>query len=566
MRTRFLLVLALANLLGCGTSHGVLRVPAATDGAKPPKVSGQRRHTVDTPDHAVPESEQVTGEAAEAGQIPSPSSDPFGPHGPVVVDRAAIDASWVTWCSPEPGSPKSQLGSHLTLTQWDGHSQVIDSVLAQSPTGGALVVANRGTWQLLDLLNHRTVDLGELGIDRRRSLSDVDARAIAFHPTRHSVALIVQRDGRPEIVVLDYDRLHQVTIRPMAREIYRIAWEPTGEYLFLEEIPADTNQNGRLDWPEPQLAEKSPHCGEIPARYVVSTRSGDQIVSTVAPRTGGAAILADGAVLRAAAGWFVATTEQGLALRTSAGTRALTPNACDVRLVAAHGPSHQLLMGCNEKGRLSLGLVSERGWRALNIDMPSSEDFAHRAWYQRFLPIYSGVKSWLIDFERSAVVELAERDQLLAQHESHVLLRRGSSIVRRNTLDQSESELFKDVASGARVVLGPGVAWVDPYVVSADPALSPLIVPHSVAALSKGGCALSYGAPYDLPGLPKGPMRWVCGATSSAKESALSSALTEPNLVSGSTASPCSTQASTFAGSSGRTAVSLGRGAVVTSL
>lgn len=547
----------------------MLRVPTlegrAHAGTRPPPFTEQHPVAADAADHGAPTPNQVEVEPEHA-TFPSPT--PFGPHGPVIVDRAAVDARWVAWCNPDPnanGAPSAP--RRMTLSWWDGRSQPIENVLAQSPTGGAIAIATQGAWQLIDLVNQRTIDLAEFGIDRRRILSDIDARALAFHPTRHTVALIVQREGRQEVVVLDYDRLHQVTIRPVSREIYRMTWEATGDQLFLEEIPEDTNQNGRLDWPEPPLTEKPSRCGEVPAHYVVSTRVGDQVVWTVAPRSGGPAVLAEGAVLRAASGWFVATTERGVALRTSTGVRPLTPSSCDVRLIAAHGASRQILGGCNDKGRLALGLVSERGWRALGIDMPSSEDFIHRAWQQRYLPIYSGVKSYLIDFERSAVVELTERDQLLAQHDTQVVLRRGTSIVRRNVLDSSETVLFSDVASGARIVLGPGVAWVDPYVVSADPTSTSLTIPRAVAALSKGGCALSYSAPYDLPDVPQGPMRWVCGgATSSAKESALSRARTEPNRVSGSIASPCSTQESTFAGSSGRKAVSLGRGAVVTAL
>lgn len=531
------------------------------------------------PTHPSGTANQTTTAAAASGQeaepdssapsttAPAPSEGAFGPEGPLWVEGAAFNATWVAWCEPErdPGShtapasvrsPAAERTREVTLAWADGKRQSITAVLGQSPDGRGLVIDTGERWELIDTLRHVTVDLDELGVDRRRALSDRIPRAIAFHPSLPVVALLTKGQERPLVIVLDYDTGRRGIIRPSSRQVFRLTWEPSGSFLFLQEIPEDTNGNQRVDWPEPELRTDAGRCAEPLPRFVVATgRVGDRVVWTTAPRTGGDASAADGFMLHAPEGWLTMGSDGRVELRATNGAsraRQLTPPSCEPWSVGAHGPTHQLLVGCHEKGRLGLALVSPRGFRPLGIDMPPAEDLGRRNWSSRLLPVYAGTKSYLVDFERSALVELQDRDQLLAQQGDQVLLRRGSAIVRRDLGTREDSVLVSDIAAGARLIAGSDSAWIDPYFVPAAPRFEPVRIAQTVVALSRNGCALAYTQPFDPPQLPRGPLRWVCGTTPSAHESALSSARTEPKRVSGSTASPCSTQESTFGGNSGR--------------
>jgi hypothetical protein len=572
-----LLALTLAGITGCKSSRGFLRV--ATTKERTTRPSPAATSTANSQSPADVAFSPVVSQHALAEPAPTPGNASFGPNGTVWVERAALNATWVAWCDPDGDaaalatSTRSQVSegarpARKVRLQWmDGRTQVIASVLGQSTSGRGLVIDTGEGWQLIDTVRKKTIDLTELGVDRRRALNDLVPRGIAFHPTLPVIALLTAREARSEIVVLDYDTGASSTIRPSTQQVFRMSWEASGEFLFLQEIPEDSNGNRRIDWPEPELTRETSGCGETRPRFIVaSSRTSDRVAWTVAPRTGGAATAADGFLLYTPGGWLTLTSDARIALRTTSGVRQLTPPGCEVWPVAAHGPTRQLLVGCYEKGRLGLNLVSRRGSVALGVDMPPAEDLRHRRWTSRFLPVYAGVRSHLIDFERATAIELQERDQLLAQHGAHVLIRRASSIVRRNLSNSEEFVLATDVASGSRVVFGNGHAWLDPYLVSAEPGFDPLKVPHTVAALSLNGCALSYEQPFDPPHFPRGPLRWICTEIPSDSESALTSAATDPKRASGSIASPCSTHESTLTGSSGRNCVSLGRGAVVAAL
>jgi hypothetical protein len=500
-----------------------------------------------------------SGPHAPSTQSASPPSwqEPFGPTGPVMVDRTAVDRRWVSFCAPEANGT-----APLTLKWQDGQEQSISAVLGQSPDGSAMAYAVGDDWRLVAIDTKREINLTRLGLDRRLVVNEHNARSIVFHPTRTLVALLLRQNDEPSVLLLDYADGSEVAIRPLSREVFHMAWAASGNTLLLDEIPRDTNENQRLDWPLPQATSIRSFCGELAPRFVAASPRGDRVVTTLAPIAGGAAVLANGAWLHDGQVWLGFTEAEGLVAFEPNARRRLTPMDCEVRPVAAHGATKQLLVGCLSKGRLSLGLVTSRAFRALGVEMPYAEDFELRVWPHRFLPIYSGTSSTLVDFEERRTWPLHERDQLLAQAGAHVVLRRGTTVVRRNPSDASEVVVASSIAGGARVVLGQSVAWVDPYVVSADPASVPHVAPRVVAAVSEDGCALCYTTPANTPDYPRGPLYWVCG-NPSAVDKALTSADTVENRASGSIAKASSTQASTSGGKSSRNPVKRGRGAVV---
>lgn len=549
--SRPLLLLATFTLLAaCGART---RIPVAL-----PKPSSTCKSCAEPNHHATKAADMPP--MATASGTPSTNGrwhDSFGPDGPVIVDRVASDGRWVSYCSPAAGN-----AAPLTLAWSDAKTESITAILGQSGDGSAVAFADGNSWQLVVVDSKQRFDLTRMGIDRRLAVNERDARSIAFHPTRSLVALLLRHSDAPSVTVLDYVSGSETSIRPLSHEVSRLAWDPSGEFLLLDEIPEDTNKNRKLDWPVPLATTPRSACGELTPRFIAAAPRGDRVVTTVVPRSGGTAVPANGAVFHDGQYWLGTTEERGIARFEPSGKRQLTPKDCDARPIAVHAGTKQLLVGCSQKGRMTLGLVTTQGFRPLGIEMPSTDPPERPSLRQRFLPIYSGTSSTLVDFERLRAEALNDRDQLLAQHGTHIVLRRGATLVRRNSSDSSEVVMASDIAPGARVILGQGVAWVDPYVVSAEPSSSPYRVSHTVAAVSENGCVLSYAAPAASPAYPSGPLRWIC-ATPSAVDKALSKADTVEKRASGSIAKACSTQASTSAGSSARNSVSRGRGAVV---
>jgi hypothetical protein len=533
---------------------------------------------------------------------------PFASNGLVAVQRVSVQGAWVAYCvigasdtatesappsardtpgsgaahpslsTPSKPSTKGAVGDAELRLHWaDAREQSISAVLGESPDGRAVALATAQGWQLFDTASGRSFDLTALGVDQRFLANATDARSLAFHPTEPLVAVLLRGAQPATIVVLDYARGAQVRVNAVSAEVVRMAWDATGEYLLLDEIPADTNANQRLDWPEPELAGPPKACA-VGRQFVVKSNPGDRSVRSIASKLGGIASLAPDAELHTPRGWISLGASHAALLDAGATHAALTPADCEAHRVATHRA--QMLVGCLAKSRLTLGLVSAAGFRDLRIDMPYAEVFSELAWRERFLPLYAGATTYLVDFERGNAITLNERDQLLAQERDFVVVRRGSTLVRRHVLDGTESVLAEDIASGARLITSAKHAYVEPYVVGANPAFAAYQAPKSVVALSGSGCVLTFADPADaltlrapagakpLPqssvdrSYVRGPLRWVCGKPSAA-DNALTIAVTEENRVSGSMASDKSTQASTFAGSSGRSAVKRGRGAVV---
>lgn len=555
----------LAGLCACSSVKSVLRTPSTRRGPHSPHAmsSGERTSLVF-------QAESVAAPSVN-GQSSIAWAKTFGPAGPVRLDRVAFNDSWISYVTPAETSAIAGRLDHdatrrpngnRTLVWSDGRIQSITAILGQSPDGRAVAIANGGSWQLIDTESQRTFDLNAFGVDQRRVLGDQDARGLAFHPSLPVLALLVQTDGHAGVTFLNFDDGSTRSALPLSSEVFHVAWDAGGEYLVLDELSADSNGNQRLDWPVPELIESSANAPALQGRYIAAAPRGDRAVTSILSQRDAMAVAVPGAIMQDADGWLVLQPDRQIAYAANGVVRRLTPTDCDAKLVASHASTKRVLVGCYEKSRLRLGLASRQGFVALDVDMPAAEDFPRRPLRQRFLAIYAGTRSYLVDFERSSVVSLAERDQLLAQKGTSIILRRGPNLIRRDALSGDEVVVAEGIASGKRVIMRDEYVWVDPYVVGADPKFVSYRAPNTVAAIGRSGCALCYSEPSDAPRHPRGPFHWFCG-NPSAEESALISADTDPKRASGSIANAWSTHSSTSEESSGRNAVRRGLGAAV---
>jgi hypothetical protein len=179
-------------------------------------------------------------------------------------------------------------------------------------------------------------------------------------------------------------------------------------------------------------------------------------------------------------------------------------------VLGVHPATETVLAGCAEHGRLRLFIVSVTRQVALDVEIPQVYDLFDRVISNRFLPLYSGNKTHLLDFDQGKALPLQDRDQLLAQNGSEILLRRGALVIRRNVETTHEETLGSGVPSGARVILAPGHAYVAPRLYSARvDAGAPFPVPTSPLAIDSRGCAL-VPASIEPDGRFHGPVRWIC--------------------------------------------------------
>jgi hypothetical protein len=226
---------------------------------------------------------------------------------------------------------------------------------------------------------------------------------------------------------------------------------------------------------------------------------------------------------------------------------------------------------------MRLGLVSGKDFVPFDLDIPAAFDLEDRRISARYLPVYSGSKSVLIDFDAQTLLALRDKDQLLAQADNAVLLKRELTIVRvllpkdhapvalATPEAKAEHTVLDGVAPGTALRMAEGFAYVAPYVLSASPLrlVAPFRAPEGVIALSNEGCVLVATPPTIPSNYARGPLHWVCPDSPRDDVNALRSARTVMNRRSGSIANACSTQSSTSGRNSGRSSVSFGRAAVV---
>jgi hypothetical protein len=263
---------------------------------------------------------------------------------------------------------------------------------------------------------------------------------------------------------------------------------------------------------------------------------------------------APGTILMTPEGAFVLTAERQIVLRRQGHDQAVSPESCEAHLLAKHGHPSRLLIGCLKKGRMNLALVAGSRYLPLPIEIPAAFDLDERVVSGRFLPVYSGSKTYVVDFAQTRAMALSDRDQLLAEAEDTLLVKRGNVVLRRSLLTAKESPLEQSTQPGAQLQLAESYAYVSPYLIGAAGEEPPWLLPQGVLAITPTGCALLPREPADPPRYARGPLRWSCRGNGNPNDeaSAVTKARTVENRASGSMDKACSAQSSTASGNSGR--------------
>ncbi len=467
--------------------------------------------------------------AADAGAIVDVATDrraqPFGAPN-TMVSLGAIDPKgrWVYFCQAEldstvtskseGGARSTFLGSTFKPYLWriNAQTQSIDSLAAASPNGRFLVViSSSNSPQLFDVETNQIESLAALDLDVRADAGTGDLRSVAFSPDSSRLALLVHEKS-PRIIVRDLVNKSDCEVIPVSNSVWRIAFDASARYVVSTEVLEDTNRNGRLDWPLPQRPLAESRCkSPIPA-YSAYIAKGDATQVSIAPVHGGQARVVPGFI--SALGQSLVVKQPNGALGVSDGrrTRPFGSPDCDAQIIAVAPEYGCILTGCRDgKGRSLVELDSAQAYRKLELDVPASSTDWTSPQTTAYLALYSGAHSYLVDLTLARAIPLVDRDQVLAQGASGILLRRGTAIVLFNPSSQSSVTLLNDVPPGTRIVTGEGVAQVGDRVVSADQGRVLGTLAKLALAITSNGCGVvSLDRDSDKAQFARGPLSWSC--------------------------------------------------------
>jgi hypothetical protein len=403
------------------------------------------------------------------------------------------------------------------------------AVLGSSPDGRFLVFASETREPLLyDALTDSTDSLAGLELDLRTDALRGPLRSVAFSPDGSRLALLTQ-GASPRVIVRELQRAnrsttagkggHQPTpqrvdavVTPVGSHIWRIAFDGSGTLVVLQEILDDTNRNGRLQWPVPERPLKNTRCSAALNAIDAWPPGVDAVTTTVAPVAGGAAKVVDGFVALFEAATIAKRVGEGLVMEQAGRSKRLGTTDCEPHVLAISSRYGQVLTTCSDKkGRVALELVSTGGARVFNYEVTNSFADWTEPEPDRFRALYAGAHTYLVDFRSSQIDALQDRDQVLAQGEAGILVRRATQVLLINRDTGRSQTLLTDVRTGTRLFLGTGHVMVGPVLLSAEKGRRLGLVDHPALAITANGCVLVALGPRQ-PGEPfyRGPLQWVC--------------------------------------------------------
>jgi hypothetical protein len=496
---------------------GRSRTPAAHSvrpGALPPQLLG---------------SPSALGESrsAAAAFATSAQRKPFGKSGAnVALGVADPAARWVFYCQSDDNqgsASASDIASPMNVRQQTDAMRSylacsslgiikLTALLSSSTDGRYLVVLSDEQEPLLiDAQLQHTTSLAALKLDLRADATRGDLRSVAFSADGSKVALLL-RGQPPRVLIRELRDGADVEATPLGENVWRIEFDAAGRYLVLQEILGDTNKNGRLEWPIPERPLHNTRCMSDAATLDAWIPTGDQAVTTIVPVSGGKARRVDGFVTSLDSSLIVTQGREGLAAIGEKGKRPISTGDCDLHVVALSTQYGQILCTCSDtKGLSNLELDSLKGMQRFPFEVPISMLDWTTPEPGRFRALYSGTRTYLVDYQLARATQLQDRDQLLAQGAAGIILRRGTEVVLVNPDTSAAKTLMNQLAAGTRIVMGPGHVVVGQTILSAERGQVLGIVTQSTMAVAANGCVLvALGATPDKRPFYRGPLQWAC--------------------------------------------------------
>lgn len=435
------------------------------------------------------------------------------PARPIRVITVGEDASWIVGCTAE----RPRLYSSVIP------SRDLDAFIDRSPDGRYVVVEQAGRWILLDTRSDQSVDLSALGVERRGSLA-IGSESLAFHPDSSRLALLTRTEAGPRVLVRELSSGTTSSIEPASTDIRRVSWDPTGRAIVLSERaspPGSPRRPPRDTVPaHPRCPSATPTFTALPAPVAAALTIADPRGGKARPAPGFLGLFEPDGFEGNAEPDYIAQSTDAILLRYHRGvSRRLLPMDCEGRMVAIthRGPGFIVRCG-HEATPTDVRLVSPSGSLVTEIPLTSSRAFDRRGERRRYLPLYAREQTILLDLWGTRNISLLPREQLLAQTEDSLLIRRNGSLFRRSITDSLEVSLAEDVAESALVQVSNPTVWLEPYLVSADPRAPVMRLAQPVVAVTARGCALTAEPPSTEGGGTEGTLKWHCLTIGPAKK------------------------------------------------
>jgi hypothetical protein len=521
-----------------GLSHSLLLCVMACHnlaGAEIPASSRQSTNipkvkAIEPPRSGAPEPAQQQGAPASATSVAAPqvwSNQSFArPDALVSIGAVDPQGRWVLFCEAAGDSSsqavlEAQLAKQPSLlgdlfkpqlARYNSRTVSVIALLAASPDGRYLVIYSEGNGpELLDIETGQTENLSSIELDTRTDGLPGDLRSVAFSNNSSKLALVLH-EQQPRVVVKDLAANRVFEIVPVGIRVWRIAFDASDQFVVLREVLEDTNHNGRVDWPMPMRNVTESRClTPIPAHAAFSA-TGDDAQITIASVTGGTARPQPGFVTALGSSVIVKQPGGALAAIEGSHSRSISSPDCNAQVIGVAPQYGRILAGCRDSnGRAKVELESLTGVQKLDLDVPTSSVDWVVPESGQYAVIYSGARSCLIDLVGEKAIELENRDQVLAQGKSGIVIRRGSAIILYNPSTGAFETLLGDVRPGTRVIPGKLTALVGSTVINADQGRVQGSLSSPVLALGANGCALvSSGHSSTVRQLPRGPLTWSC--------------------------------------------------------
>ncbi len=452
---------------------------------------------------------------------------PFGIPG-AALSVGAIDPQgrWVLFCQTE-GDSKSehnldmQIGAQASLlgdafrpyfARSNARMLSITALLGSSPNGRYVVLFSQANGpELLDTETDQSESLRSIDLDVRADVIPGDLRSVAFSPNSSKLALLIH-EKRPRVIVRDLQNKTDSEVVPVGDMVWRIAFDASGQYLVLNEVLADTNRNGRAQWPLPERPLSETRClTPIPA-YAAFLPTGDRAQITVAPVSGGKSRLIPGFVTGLGASLVVKQPSGVLSAIEGSRVRTISSPNCNGQIIGVAPDYGQILTGCRgSNGRSSVELDSLAAIHKLEVDVPTSSVDWVAPETTPYGVLYSGVHSYLVDLAGARAILLEDRDQVLAQGLSGIVLRRGPTVMLYNPKSSALTPMLMDVRPGTRIVTGATTTIVGQTVISADQGRVIGTLSGPVLAMASSGCAVvPLGTASSAQLFARGPLTWRC--------------------------------------------------------
>jgi hypothetical protein len=437
-----------------------------------------------------------------------------------LVEQASSDGRWVAVCQaqkdPARDAPSAVAGEReapalrrFLLTP--GEDLAIDAWLGASPDGRFALLMQGGALVLWNSDTHQKVDLSALGADTRLSAeSNAAVRTLAFDAKSERLLYVRRGANGARVVLRNLSDGSERELDPGPGEVWRARFDPGGVFAILQMITADSNKNGRLDFPAP-LLPGPPNCGDNLSHFRAWEGRGDRPETVLLPLLGGAPIhepelvmpILDALLLR---------DENGALLLTRGGKKRLLESAeCSGRIVHADAQRELFIVGCAQKkktGKVSLELVTREGRKPLNLELSSVELDREASDSPRLVALYPGSDSALFDAERREVIPLQPGDSVLATRENRALIRRGKDLLFYDVEARREQPLPAVLDKYPEILRAPPFVFVSPVLIDLDSAQIVGASQQRPLALATNGQILVAEAEPDAPNWARGKLHW----------------------------------------------------------